>query len=172
MTTRGKTAAQLDAIGRLHARLHELDIDYWLFGGWAVDFHAGRVTREHDDVDVAVWQTDLARLTAVLQADGWVHAPQLTEDGYTGFEKAGIRLELAFLDRDRTGVMFTPLTRGRSDWPSGSFEDAQARVEGVLARVVSLASLIEDKSGPRHDPVASAKDRADVATLGQLPADE
>jgi hypothetical protein len=27
---------------------------YWLFGGWAVDFHAGRVTRDHADIDLAV----------------------------------------------------------------------------------------------------------------------
>jgi hypothetical protein len=33
--------------------LAEHDIAYWLFGGWAVDFHAGQVTREHGDIDIA-----------------------------------------------------------------------------------------------------------------------
>jgi Aminoglycoside-2''-adenylyltransferase len=28
-----------------------LDVDYWLFGGWGVDFREGRITREHSDVD-------------------------------------------------------------------------------------------------------------------------
>jgi hypothetical protein len=41
-------------------------------------------------------------------------------------------------------------------------------VDGVRARVVGLASLIEDKSGPRHDPAVLAKDRADVALLTSL----
>ena len=50
----------------------------------------------------------------------------------------------------------------------GSFGDTQAEVDGVLARVVGLASLIEDKSGPRHDPAVLAKDRADVALLTSL----
>jgi hypothetical protein len=59
------------------------DIDYWLFGGWAVDFHAGRVTRAHEDVDVAVWHADLDRIRGLLEARGWVHAPDLGEDGYT-----------------------------------------------------------------------------------------
>ena len=47
--------------------------------------------------------------------------------------------------------------------------DTMAEVDGVHARVVSLASLIEDKSGPRHDPAATAKDQADVALLTALP---
>ena len=43
-----------------------------------------------------------------------------------------------------------------------------AEVNGVQARVVGLASLIEDKSGPRHDPAMTAKDQADVALLTSL----
>jgi hypothetical protein len=34
--------------------------------------------------------------------------------------------------------------------------------------VVGLASLVEDKSGPRDDPATEAKDRADVAVLTAL----
>ena len=44
-----------------------------------------------------------------------------------------------------------------------------ADVNRVHARVVGLASLIEDKSGARHDPAVSAKDQADVALLTGLP---
>lgn len=36
---------------------------------------------------------------------------------------------------------------------------------GVAARVVGLASLVEDKSGQRLHPAVAAKDRADVALL-------
>ena len=43
------------------------------------------------------------------------------------------------------------------------------RVNGVRARIVGLASLIEDNSGPRHDPAVTAKDQADVALLTSLP---
>ena len=41
-------------------------IAYWLFGGWAVDFHAGRITRLHDDVDIAVWLEDVPRIVELL----------------------------------------------------------------------------------------------------------
>jgi hypothetical protein len=168
MTTAGRAARQLQTISWLHRLLAERDIEYWLFGGWAVDFHAGRVTRDHEDVDVAVWHADLDRITVLLKAQGWVHAPDLGEDGYTAYERRNIRLELAFLACDAGGP-YTPLAQGRGDWPSGSFGDTQAELDGVRARIVGLASLIEDKAGPRDDAAVHAKDRADVAVLTSLP---
>jgi hypothetical protein len=50
---------QLAALARLDGVLAKHGIPYWLFGGWAVDFHAGSVTRSHDDLDIAVWSKDL-----------------------------------------------------------------------------------------------------------------
>ncbi|WP_375426714.1 nucleotidyltransferase domain-containing protein [uncultured Friedmanniella sp.] len=163
-----RAGRQLQAVGRLQALLEEHGIHSWLFGGWAVDFHAGRVTRDHDDIDLAVWRTDLGRLDGLLRSEGWTHHPEPDEDGYTGYERAGLRVEVAFLAVDEEGIVHTPLADGRGDWPVGSFGDDVAEVGGVRARVVSRASLIEDKSGPRDDPAAAAKDRADVATLTAL----
>jgi aminoglycoside-2''-adenylyltransferase len=162
--------AQLRTIDWLHSVFEEQRIDYWLFGGWAVDFHAGRITRDHADVDVAVWAVDLDRIGTLLEAAGWARAAAPDDNGYTAFERAGTRLELAFLARDDAGVVHTPLGEGRGDWPAGSFGDDKGHVEGVLARVVGLASLMEDKSGPRLDPVAAAKDHADVTVLVSLRA--
>jgi hypothetical protein len=170
MSASAGAAAQLRTIGWLHALFAEQSIDYWLFGGWAVDFHAGRVTRDHADVDVAVWAADLDRIGTLLEAEGWAHAPEPQEDGYTGYERDDTRLELAFLARDEGGTIHTPLGEGRGDWPTGSFGDAQAEVDGVVARVVGLTSLVEDKSGPRLDPGVASKDRADVAVLISLRA--
>jgi hypothetical protein len=61
---------QLAAVDRIHELLEGAGIEYWLFGGWAVDFHAGSVTRAHVDVDVAVWAHDLDRIRQLLEADG------------------------------------------------------------------------------------------------------
>jgi Aminoglycoside-2''-adenylyltransferase len=168
MTADGRTARQLQTIGWLNRLLAEQGIDYWLFGGWAVDFHAGRLTRRHEDVDLAIWQSDLEHVTTLLQAHGWAHAPEPGEDGYTGYERGDVRVELALLARDEAGTVYTPLTDGRGAWPAGSFRDDEAELEGVRARVVDLGSLIEDKSGSRDDPTATAKDRADVAVLAPL----
>ena len=154
------------------SRLNELfegeGIEYWLFGGWAVDLHAGRVTRAHDDLDLAVWLDDHDRIAALLRADGWEHAPEPHEDGYTGYERGGVRLELAFLACSRGGEVHTPLESGQAAWPKGAFRDDVRELGGVRARVIALDSLAADKSEAHDDPVVAAKDRADVATLSRV----
>jgi hypothetical protein len=161
-------AEQLAAFARIHELLSEHGIDYWLFGGWAVDFHAGSVTRPHADLDLAVWQKDLERIAELLAEKGWKHAPEPGEDGCTGYERGGVRVELAFLARGATGEVYTPLRNGRAAWPDEAFEDDVGELRGVRARVMSLRALKADKSGAHADPVVAAKDRGDMATLSRL----
>jgi hypothetical protein len=158
-------AEQLAALARIHCVLEREAIEYWLFGGWAVDFHAGSVTRPHDDLDLAVWHEDRDRIQALLSADGWKHAGEQGEDGYTGYVRGTVRLELAFLARDEDGRVYTPLKEGRGDWPDGAFGNDIAELRGVRSRLISLPALKADKSETHADPVVAAKDRADVATL-------
>lgn len=148
--------------------LETLGIDYWLFGGWAVDFHAGRTTRSHDDVDIAVWIDDLEGVEASLAADGWSHVPDEGEDGYTAYELDSVRLEIAFLASGRQGDVYTPLREGRGEWPSGSFGGDIRELLGVRARVIALPALKLDKAEQHADPRTAAKDRADQETLDRL----
>ena len=167
MSVSAAGSGQLRAIQELHEAFAERGVDYWLFGGWAVDFHAGRVTREHDDIDLAVWRADLEVVAAALEQLGWAHLPAAGEDGYTTYARQGVPLELALLARDEDGVIYTPLTDGRGEWPAGSFGETTSEVAGVRARVVGLASLVEDKSAARVDALTTAKDRHDVDVLTQ-----
>jgi Aminoglycoside-2''-adenylyltransferase len=161
--------AQLAAIASLDDLLAGEGIEYWLFGGWAVDFHAGWITRRHEDVDIAVWAKDLGRIAPLLEGSGWRHTSDAGEDGYTVFERDGVRLEVAFLDRGDDGDIFTPLRGGgRGEWPDGAFGDDLARLGGTRARLASLDALKADKSVARTDPAVSAKDAADVATLARF----
>ncbi|MBC5810844.1 MAG: hypothetical protein GIW95_08355, partial [Candidatus Eremiobacteraeota bacterium] len=80
---------QLACIAWLDRTFAAEHLDYWLFGGWAVDVHAGRVTRPHDDIDVAVWQVDLVRADALLTDDGWVRGSLAEQDGYAGYHRGG-----------------------------------------------------------------------------------
>jgi len=142
----------LSALSHLDELFGQHGIEYWLFGGWAVDFHAEKVTRPHDDLDLAVLSHDGQRVRELLIASGWRHAP---EEGYSVYERDGVRLEVAFLDH--------------GEWPQNSFERDVAEVAGVRARVVSLSSLRADKAMVRDDESVAAKDRADSVTLGRLP---
>jgi hypothetical protein len=157
--------AQLAALVSIHELLDGRGIDYWLFGGWAVDFHAGDLSRPHDDLDVAVWSKDRDRIATLLAAHGWSQAPEEGEDGYTVYHRDDVRLELAFLARDTKGDTYTPLRAGRGTWPEGSFGDDVAELRGVRARVIGLRALKADKSELHDDPRVAAKDRVDLATL-------
>jgi hypothetical protein len=167
-------AEQLAALARIHAVLEREGIDYWLFGGWAVDFHAGAITREHADLDIAVWLHQSSRVAELLAAEGWEHAPEEGEDGSTSYARGSLRLEVAFLARADDGEIHTPLRDGRGEWPPDSFGDDVAELHGVRARLVGLRSLKADKGRRHDDPAVAAKDSADSAVLERLtpPSDE
>lgn len=158
---------QLAALQELAALLDDARVEHWLFGGWAVDFHVGRVTRTHDDLDVALWLDDLPRVTALLEQAGWEHAPEPDEDGGTGYERDGVRLELTYLQRDDDGI-YTPLRSAKPRWADDAFGEEVRELESVRCRVVSLASLERAKALGRDDPQEAAKDAADSASLAGI----
>jgi Aminoglycoside-2''-adenylyltransferase len=164
------TAEQLSALARVGRLLDGANIDYWLFGGWAVDFYAGSVTRAHEDLDLAVWLADLPRIAELLEADGWRHAPAPDEDGGTGYERAGVRLELTYLVRSADGSVVIPLRDGAARWPDNTFSDDVRELGGVRVRLIALAALREVKAWPRGDPEDAARDHADLHTLSGPPA--
>jgi hypothetical protein len=157
---------QLAALSELHALLDGQRIEYWLFGGWAVDFHAGAVSRVHDDLDLAVWAADRERIASLLVAGGWRLESDESAHGYVVYVRAAVRLEVAFLARGAEGEVYTPLAGGgRGSWPDGAFGDCGLELRGVHARVIGRSALLTEKAEVRDDPVVAAKDRADVETL-------
>ena len=159
---------QLSALAQTHELLTRGGIDYWLFGGWAVDFHAGAITRSHDDIDIAVWLDDHDRVARLLGAEGWTHAPEPDEDGGTGYERDGVRLELTFVVRGDASEICVPLRAGRVLWSDEPMSTDLRELFGAPARVLGLAELKRGKSRSRDDPVEAEKDRADFATLSRL----
>jgi hypothetical protein len=159
---------QLSALARVNCLLGEAGIAYWLFGGWAVDFYAGSFTRAHDDLDAAVWLDDVPRIAALLEVEGWHHAPEEGEDGGTGYEQGAVRLELTYLVRGGDGRIITPLRHGQATWSEEALADDVRELNGVSARLIALAPLTRGKSSPRDDPEEAAKDRADFRELSRL----
>jgi dihydrofolate reductase len=159
---------QLAGLAEIAALLERDHLDYWLFGGWAVDFYAGRVTRPHDDVDLAVWLPDVPRVDQLLRDSGWEHAPEADEDGGTGYERSRVRVELTYLVRKPDGTVVIPLRSFEATWPDGTFGDDVRSLRGVSARIVSLTTLAQGKARGRDDPEGAAKDRADSNVLSDL----
>jgi dihydrofolate reductase len=165
---RADAARQLGALASIDESFRRAGIDYWLFGGWAVDFYAGRITRPHFDVDVAIRLDEVPRIRALLEDAGWRHAPDPDEDGGTGYERSGVRLELTYLVRKPDGAVVIPLRASEAMWPDGAFGQDTRELRGVRARLVGLSALARGKASPRDDPADAAKDRADSVILAGL----
>jgi hypothetical protein len=164
-------AAQLAALASLDTLFAGAGVDYWVFGGWAVDLHAGRITREHSDLDLVVHVDDLDGVVNLLRGSAWRDAGGSRADGYLAFVKDDVRLELAFVARGENDTVYTPLPDGRVPWPTGALGTDVGRIGDVSARVITLDALIADKSEDHGDPVAAEKDRADLATIESFDPD-
>jgi hypothetical protein len=156
---------QLEALRDVVAAFDAAGIEYWLFGGWAVDFYTGAVTREHADVDLAIWLDGMPRIQDVLSERGWVDLEDPDVDGGKAFGREGVRLELTYLYRDDDGEIYTPLldgTRGR--WSPDTLGDDVAELAGIRAHVVSRSGLMRMKQQDRGAEYQS-KDAADYEVL-------
>lgn len=158
---------QLAGIAHVSRQLDAAGIDHWLFGGWAVDFWVGRITRSHHDIDVVVALVDRPAMHDALVAGGWAHTPFDDEVVGTRYRRDGVLLELTFVVLD-DGRVLLPFEPQAWVWSEHPFGDARRTLHGVTARVLGLDVMLRDKSRPREEPEEAEKDRADYEALSQV----
>jgi hypothetical protein len=161
---------QLAAIANLSSVLDQHRIDYWLFGGWAVDFCVGAVTREHDDIDVAAWRHDDDAIRAALEAAGWRHTPVADEVVGTRYQWRSAQVEFTFVEADDQRRIVIPFPDQPIVWSTKPFGDDRRELLAVTSRTIPLALLKAGKSSPRQGAAEAAKDRADFQALSRLEA--
>jgi glutathione S-transferase len=158
---------QLAAIERLDAALSGAGIDYWLFGGWAVDFWVGSVTRRHEDVDAFARRADYDAISAALEAGGWEHLRKDTDVVGTRYLHGNTEVELTFFEPGENGRAMIPIPEGTIVLPM-PFGDDRRELDGVSARTIPLELLRGGKSAPREAPADAAKDVADFEALSRV----
>lgn len=160
---------QLHVIDELGGVLDRARIPYWLIGGWAMDFHVGRISRQHSDVDLAVHLGGRDSLLEVIRRQDFTAATGNDVAGVELFIGRGIRLEVTYLAVREDGCLCTP---GHEHWPypAGSFGDERATLHGVGVPVMSVAGLLELKEGWRREIGEPLRphDLADIHALRQL----
>ncbi|HTK52343.1 MAG TPA: hypothetical protein VL308_10675 [Gemmatimonadaceae bacterium] len=80
-----------ERLSSVHEILTTAGIPWAVAGGWALDLFLGRQTREHADLDLAVWRADQAKLRAALASD-W--RCEVSDNGALRPWHAGERLSL------------------------------------------------------------------------------
>lgn len=164
----GRAAEQIDAIRSLNETLGAAKIDYWLFGGWAVDFWVGRMTRPHDDIDAAAWRRDYEDIAVALAAAGWRHTPVENDVVGTRYSWRSSEVEFTFIEARADGAVLIPIPEREILWTRDSFGEERRTLDDVQARVIPLELLRSGKQQPREAPAEAKKDIADIAALSEL----
>jgi hypothetical protein len=157
--------AALAAVASAAGALEGAGLEHWFFGGWAVDLWVGRVTRDHDDIDVMVWRSDESRVHEALTEAEWRHTPTPEDLVGTVYARDGFELQLTFVVPGASGGPVVPLPGQPMVLSEGPLAYVVRELGGTSARVVPLALLLVGKATPRPDEVGGAKDRADLAAL-------
>jgi aminoglycoside-2''-adenylyltransferase len=162
------TLRQLAMIAEIGAALDGAGIAWWLFGGWAVDFHAGSITRDHADIEVFVRLKDAGRLNDAMRRAGFAAPAPLHPDEGQPFLRDGQEAGVFFLVQHADGRSHTP---GRwADWPwrAGAFDGPRLRLDDVEAPVMSAEGLLDMKLNFAAHPYGAPlrdKDQADITVL-------
>ena len=158
---------QLAAIASLDAALTSAGVDYWLFGGWAVDFWVGTVTRRHEDVDAFARRGNDDEIKSALEAAGWQHLRKDSDVVGTRYLLGNAELEFTFFEPDEDGLPLIPIPDDPVTLPMPFGED-RLELSEVAARIVPLPLLRGGKSMPRERAADAVKDLADFEALSRL----
>lgn len=165
----GRTFTQLRLIAEVTALLAQARIPHWLFGGWAVDFHVGRITRDHGDIEFFIWEQDGSRAADLMEAAGYVLVDHPHPDEASIWRKDGQIVELYFNAVNERGEI---VGRGRwAHWPTpeNALGSEIRALEGVGSPVISLDGILNTKLEYEHYtgvPLRD-KDRADIEVVQQ-----
>lgn len=108
----------------------------WVGGGWAIDARLGRVTREHDDIDLTFPNDRLSEFIALIEELGG----RVTEETEYGFlaDLQGVLLDCEPAHWNGRGYEL-------ADTPPGSCPDPlEGRLEGLSLRCNSWEAILWD----------------------------
>ncbi|TCZ81295.1 hypothetical protein E0485_01415 [Paenibacillus albiflavus] len=92
---------QFKVLGQINRIFESLDMQFWLRGGWAIDFILGQVTREHSDIDIVTWLHNRQSLEQTLIEAGFRCAP--VSELQTNFYQNELEVSIIYLTRNQAG---------------------------------------------------------------------
>lgn len=167
------TGIQLSLVHEVNRLLRDAHVPHWLFGGWAVDFHTGSVTREHGDLEFFIWQRDGPRAGDLLDFAGYHRVDHAHPDEASIWRKRGQIVELYFR---AVTVQGDVVGCGRwCNWPhpANAMGSEIRMLEGVQCPVVSVECILSTKlEYERQTGIPPRdKDQADVLMLAHVLGD-
>jgi len=160
---------QFELINEFASICTAASIEFWLRGGWAMDFFLGRVTREHHDIDVFVWSKDAITLMERLTQAGFEEMGGAPPEAQRNVMRYGEELQIVLLDSNQRGEIATAGGPWAGvPWPEGMLVGPPARLGDLICPIMNPRVQIEikEKFGEwERDLPTREKDRVDIACL-------
>lgn len=147
-----QTMTQLEVLREISLVFSSLQYDFWLRGGWAIDFLFGRVTRLHDDIDLVTWIHHRAKIEQALKEADYEQIP--VREPFNGrqsdFRKETVDLQIAYVSRLKNGsIILNDLPEW--EWRFDSLLEHIFVLNGISARVMNPRQLLQEKDDYEED---------------------
>ncbi|WP_236687132.1 nucleotidyltransferase domain-containing protein [Ornithinibacillus californiensis] len=142
----GQTETQLQVLSEISAISKTIGIEFWLRGGWAIDFLLGEITRLHDDIDLVTWIENRESLEDELKKAGYEKTLVKEEfrDRQTDFCKKKVEITFSYITRTDNGHLIMnglPVWIWRPD----SLLPQTFVLNGISVQVLNPKQLLEEK---------------------------
>lgn len=142
----GQTESQLNILKGISAIFCSLEHEFWIRGGWAIDFLLGKVTRLHDDIDLITWIHHREQLELAMMEYGFERIPvrEQFRERQSDFRKDNVEVTLGYITRTNQGNL---IMNGLQEWEWNA-DSLMAQcfiLHGISARVLSPRQLLDEK---------------------------
>lgn len=140
--TETQTQEQLDILRELNRIFTRIEGQFWLRGGWAIDFLLGEITRPHEDLDLVTWIDQREALEKSLLDAGYERFP--VSGRQTDFKKGNVDIQFLYLTHSEDGQLI-PNGLPEWVWRPDALQSERHHLGGMEIRVLSPEQLLEEK---------------------------
>lgn len=141
-----QTGAQLKVLKEISMIYEEQAIEFWLSGGWAIDFILGKITRQHSDIDLQTWITDRERLENILLKLGYeqISIKKEFHNRQSDFRKGNVDITFGYLTYHEDGSL---MLNGLPEWlwRADSLLAEQYQLHEIAFKVLHPKQLLAEK---------------------------
>ena len=138
-------------------------------GGWAVDLALGRITREHEDIDLFAWAKDAGRLVETFEQAEFHPKEGPLPEAQRDFIKDEESIQVALVDFNEKGEAIVAGGPAVGNvWPQGMLGSHQGQIGELVCQIVNPLVQIELKENYpvwRPDLPHMPKHASDIAHL-------